>query len=153
MRIAHLLATAGLALAAPALAQTTPAPAANPTPAPTPAPAPAPAPTPVAGTPGTPGTPGTVTAAPTVVNPAVGVKVFDPNGAEVGTIKAMDAQYATLATAKGDVKLPVAGVGPGPNGAAVGLTAAQIDAAVAQAAPAQPAADAAAPKTPAKPRR
>ena len=78
---------------------------------------------------------GTVTA-PAPVAPAVGVKVFDPSGTEVGTIKALDAQYATIATAKGDVKLPAAGVGPGATGAAVGLTAAEIDTAVAQAAPA-----------------
>lgn len=138
MRIAHLLVGATLAFAVPALAQTTPAPAAMPSPAATPTPmaTPVPAATPAAGT------PGTVTATPTVVNPAIGVKVFDPSGTEVGTIKALDAQYATIATANGDVKLPAAGVGPGPNGAAVGLTAAQIDAAVAQAAPARPAADA-----------
>lgn len=93
-----------------------------------------------AGAPGTPATNVTASATPAVVNPAVGVTVYDPAGTSVGTIKAIDATYVTLTTPKGEVKLPAAGVGPGRNGAAVGLTAAQIDAAVAQAAAAQPAA-------------
>lgn len=130
MRIVHLLTGATLVIAAPALAQTQPVgrtplpqPAATATPDAAPADTPPVAPA------------GTVTA-PVPVAPAVGVKVFDPSGAEVGTITALDAQYATITTAKGDVKLPTAGVGPGINGAAVGLTAAQIDAAIAQATPA-----------------
>lgn len=130
MRFVHLLSGVALALAAPALAQTVgrtplPEPAATATPTPDATPADA-----------QPGTPAGTVTAPVPVAPAVGVKVFDPSGTEVGTIKALDTQYATIATAKGDVKLPAAGVGPGVNGAAVGLTAAQIDAAVAQAAPA-----------------
>ena len=92
--------------------------------------------------PGTPAANVAASATPAVVNPAVGVTVYDPSGTSVGTIKAIDATYVTLATAKGEVKLPAAGVGPGRTGAAVGLTAAQIDAAVTQAAAAQPAATA-----------
>ena len=73
------------------------------------------------------------------MQPAVGVNVFDPAGAKVGTIKAMSAQYATLTTAKGEVRLPIAAVGPGPNGAVIGGTAAEIEAAAERAASAQPA--------------
>ncbi len=133
MRIVHLMAGSALALATPALAQTA---GRTPLPAPTTTEAPAAeAMTPPAVAPQAQVATNTVTA-PAPVTPAVGVKVFDPTGAEVGTIKALDAQYATIATAKGDVKLPATGVGPGANGAAVGLTASQIDTAVAQAAPA-----------------
>lgn len=144
MRIVHFLTASTLALAAPALAQ---APGREPMPqtAPTTAPAATPVTPPTTGpmqaapaTTATQAAPAGTVTAPAPVTPAVGVKVFDPSGAEVGTIKALDAQYATIATAKGDVKLPAAGVGPGANGAAVGLTAAQIDAAVAQSAAAAP---------------
>lgn len=61
-----------------------------------------------------------------------GKAVQGVNGTPVGTIKSADAQFVTVTTAKGDVKLPVAGFGPGPDGTVrVGATAAQIDAALA----------------------
>jgi hypothetical protein len=91
------------------------------------------------------------------IGPSVGATVYGAAGAPVGTIKAMDSQYVTLATAKGEVKLPAAGVGPGLKGPVIGLTAAQLDAAVTQAQAAQPAPAAAAPAkkttTPATKRR
>lgn len=148
MRFAILLATAAAIGATPALAQTAtpqtnspqttaPAPAADDTAAPATDAATAPSTT---ATPATPAPGGQViaTTATTLVQPAVGVAVFDPAGAKVGTIKAMTPQYATLTTAKGDVRLAVASIGPGPNGAVIGGTAAEIEAAAEKAASAQP---------------
>jgi hypothetical protein len=66
--------------------------------------------------------------------------VYGAAGSPVGTIKAMDAQYVTVATDKGEVRLPAAGVGPGLKGPVIGLTADQLDAAITQAKAAQPAA-------------
>lgn len=80
-----------------------------------------------------------------------GKTVQGVNGASLGTIKAADAEFVTVTTAKGDVKLPKGGFGPGPEGTVrVNATAEQLDAAVAGAATAAPApgaapADAAAP--------
>ena len=167
MRIAHLLTTGALALAIPALAQTstapvgrTPAPAATPTPSATPM---SPTPSmPMATTPATPAdgtapaasgvqqttpsgapTPGATMADPAAatapIGPSVGATVYGASGNSVGTIKAMDSQFVTLTTEKGDVRLPVAGVGPGLKGPVIGLTAEQLDAAVTQAQAAQPA--------------
>ncbi len=60
-----------------------------------------------------------------------GTSVRSLNGSAVlGTIKATDAEFVTLTTAKGDVKLPVTGFAAGPNGVILGLTAAQFDAVV-----------------------
>lgn len=63
-----------------------------------------------------------------------GATVYGAGGTQVGTIKAADAQFVTLTTAKGEVKLPVAGFGAGPNGVVIGMTAAQLDAAISGAA-------------------
>ncbi|VVT03311.1 conserved exported hypothetical protein [Sphingomonas sp. EC-HK361] len=64
-----------------------------------------------------------------------GAQVKSLNGtAVVGTIKSADAQFVTLTTAKGEVKLPANGFSMGPNGLIVGLTAQQFDAAVSGAA-------------------
>lgn len=65
-----------------------------------------------------------------------GKMVHGLNGAMLGTIKEADAQFVTVKTARGDAKLPVAGFGPGPDGATVqvGLTAEQLDAAMSGAA-------------------
>ncbi len=62
-----------------------------------------------------------------------GATVRGSAGAVVGTVKATDAQYVTLTTSKGDVRLPLVGFGMGANGPVIGMTAAQLDAAVAQA--------------------
>ena len=69
-----------------------------------------------------------------------GAQVKSLNGtAVVGTIKSADAQFVTLTTPKGEVKLPANGFSMGPNGLIVGLTADQFDAAVSgAAAPATP---------------
>ena len=62
-----------------------------------------------------------------------GATVRGAGGASVGTVKSADAQFVTLTTAKGDVQLPMSGFGMGPNGPVIGMTAAQLDAAVTQA--------------------
>lgn len=69
-----------------------------------------------------------------------GTAVSGVNGAPVGTIKAADAEFVTLTTTKGDVKLPVKGFSTGPSGnVIIGMTAAQLDAAISGAAAATPA--------------
>lgn len=69
---------------------------------------------------------------------APGAMVHGTGNAMLGTIKAVDAQYVTLTTPKGDAKLPINGFGPGPNGVVtLGMTQAQLDAAMGGAA-AQP---------------
>lgn len=64
-----------------------------------------------------------------------GAQVKSLNGtAVVGTVKSADAQFVTLTTPKGEVKLPTSGFSMGPSGLIVGLTAQQFDAAVSGAA-------------------
>lgn len=73
-----------------------------------------------------------------------GTQVNGSAGTPVGTIKAADAQYVTLTTAKGDVKLPASGFGADASGKiAIGMTAAQLDAAIAGSTPVPAAAPAA----------
>lgn len=60
-----------------------------------------------------------------------GATVYGTGGASLGTIKATDAEFVTLTTAKGDAKLPIASFGPGPQGVTIGMTAAQLEAAMA----------------------
>lgn len=62
-----------------------------------------------------------------------GAAVRGAAGASVGTVKEADAQYVTLTTAKGDVRLPIASFAAGANGPTISLTADQLDAAIAQA--------------------
>jgi preprotein translocase subunit YajC len=71
---------------------------------------------------------------------AAGAKVVDTSGGLVGSIESIDGDYATLATAKSKVRLPKTSFAMGPNGPVIAMTAAQIDAAAAQAAPPQAAA-------------
>ena len=64
-----------------------------------------------------------------------GTSVTGLNGATLGTIKAADAQFVTLTTAKGDVKLPIAGFSADASGKIVaGITADQLAAATTGAA-------------------
>lgn len=65
-----------------------------------------------------------------------GATVRGAGGAVVGTVKSADAQVVTLTTPGGDVQLPIAGFTSGPEGPAITLTAAQLDAAIAGAKPA-----------------
>lgn len=61
----------------------------------------------------------------------VGASVNDTQGGLVGTITALDAQFATITLASTDeVKLPVAAVAATPTGPVIGMTAAQLQAQV-----------------------
>jgi preprotein translocase subunit YajC len=62
-----------------------------------------------------------------------GAQIHSTDGAVVGTVKASDAQYVTVTTAKSgaDVKLPMNGFSAGANGVVVGFTQAQFEAATA----------------------
>ncbi|MBI0474804.1 hypothetical protein D9601_05445 [Sphingomonas sp. MA1305] len=63
-----------------------------------------------------------------------GTPVTGLNGATLGTVKGADEQYVTLTTAKGDVKLPIAGFSLNASGNVVaGVTADQLAAATASA--------------------
>ena len=67
---------------------------------------------------------------------APGAAVSDSAGVAVGTLTAVDAGFVTVKLTSGaEVRVPRAGVAPGPNGVVVGTTAAQLQAA-ASAAPA-----------------
>ncbi|USU12651.1 hypothetical protein NF701_01925 [Sphingomonadaceae bacterium OTU29THOMA1] len=63
-----------------------------------------------------------------------GTAVIGLNGASLGTIKTADDQFVTVTTAKGDVKLPIAGFSADASGKViVGITADQLAAATAGA--------------------
>jgi preprotein translocase subunit YajC len=64
-----------------------------------------------------------------------GASVTGTGGANIGTIEAVDAEWVTVKLTSGKaVRLPRKAVAPGPNGAVVGVTAAELEAAAAQAA-------------------
>jgi preprotein translocase subunit YajC len=64
----------------------------------------------------------------------VGASVSGSGGTPVGTVAAVDEQFVTLKLASGgSVRLPRSGVGPGPNGLVVGVTAAELEKAAAAA--------------------
>lgn len=64
-----------------------------------------------------------------------GATVYGSAGASVGTIKEADDQYVTITMPKGPVKLPVAAFSKGASGPQIAMTAADLDKAVAAAAP------------------
>lgn len=65
----------------------------------------------------------------------VGASVKGTDGVQVGTIDAIDAEFATIKLASGKlVRIPRSGLGAGAGGATIGSTAAQLEA---QAAPAE----------------
>jgi hypothetical protein len=65
---------------------------------------------------------------------AVGASVTGSQGAPVGTIDAVDAEFVTLKLVSGKlVRLPRKGIAPGPDGAVIGMTAAELEAAAGQA--------------------
>jgi len=72
-------------------------------------------------------------ASPTTI--ATGAKVLDTAGGTAGTIESVDGDYVVLATTKSKVRLPKTSFAMGPNGPVIAMTASQIDAAAAQAAP------------------
>lgn len=59
-----------------------------------------------------------------------GATVYGTAGNELGTIKAVDSQFVTLTTPHGDARLPITGFGPGAKGVTIGLTDAQLAAAM-----------------------
>jgi hypothetical protein len=62
---------------------------------------------------------------------SAGATVYGVGGASLGTIKAVDGEFVTVTTEKGDARLPLGSFGPGPQGVTIGMTAAQLDAAMA----------------------
>ncbi|OWK31524.1 hypothetical protein [Sphingomonas dokdonensis] len=62
---------------------------------------------------------------------SAGASVYGVGGASLGTIKAVDGEFVTVTTEKGDARLPLGSFGPGPQGVTIGMTAAQLDAAMA----------------------
>lgn len=74
---------------------------------------------------------------------APGAAVYGTGGAQLGTIKSVDASFVTVTTTSGDAKLPIAGFGPGPQGVTLGMTAEQLKAAMGGAAATAPTASAA----------
>lgn len=65
-----------------------------------------------------------------------GASVTGSQGGNVGTIEAIDEQFVTVKLGSGKkVRLPRAAVAPGPNGAVIGMTAAELEAAAGAAAP------------------
>lgn len=58
-----------------------------------------------------------------------GTAVSDHNGGAVGTIEAVDADTVTVATPTAKAKLPKNAIAQGPNGAVIGMTRAQLEAA------------------------
>jgi hypothetical protein len=63
-----------------------------------------------------------------------GATIYGPDGAPVGTIDETDAQFATLNVGDQKVKLPLDSFAKGSQGATIGMTAAQLKAAVSGAA-------------------
>ena len=60
---------------------------------------------------------------------APGIAVSDQNGGEVGTIEAVEGDMVTVATPNVKAKLPKSAIVQGPNGAVIGMTQAQLEAA------------------------
>jgi len=73
--------------------------------------------------------------APSTASITAGTKVLDTTGATAGSIESVDGDYVVLATTKSKVRLPKTSFAMGPNGPVIAMTASQIDAAAAQAAP------------------
>jgi preprotein translocase subunit YajC len=69
---------------------------------------------------------------------AAGMAVKDTSGGSVGTVESVDGDFATVATAKSKVRLPKTAFAMRDGGAVIGMTAAQLDQAAAQAGPATP---------------
>jgi len=71
-----------------------------------------------------------------------GASVTGSGGAPVGTIEAVEAGWVTVKLISGTaVRLPRAAVAPGPNGAVIAMSAAELEAAAQQAAAGQAAQD------------
>lgn len=65
-----------------------------------------------------------------------GAAVSDTAGAKVGTVEAVEGDYATIATANSKVRLPLSAFAKGAHGPVIAMSAAELDAAAKSAAPA-----------------
>lgn len=77
--------------------------------------------------------PAATTTAPAAAAPTVGAKVFDAQGAEVGSIEKVDAANAVVYTGTKRATLPLAAFGKSEKGLLISMTQAQLNAAVAEA--------------------
>lgn len=64
-----------------------------------------------------------------------GTAVTDQNGGAVGTIEAVEGDLVTIATPNAKAKLPKSALAQGPNGPIIGMTQAQLEAAVKSSTP------------------
>ena len=71
--------------------------------------------------------------APAAANVTVGAAVSDPSGGAVGTIEAVNGPNATLSTGTAKANLPLTSFAKGENGLVIGMTKADLEAAVAKA--------------------
>jgi hypothetical protein len=115
MTLRILLATTALA-AAPALAQTAPQGTAAPS--------------------TSTGQVGGATGATAGATVSQGAAVYDTQGGSVGTVESVNGDMVVLATQKSKVQLPMSSFASGAKGPVIGMTAAQLDQAAAQASPA-----------------
>ena len=65
---------------------------------------------------------------------AKGAQVSDTAGAKVGTIEAVEGEFAVIATANSKVRLPLSAFAKGANGPVIAMSAAELDAAAKSAA-------------------
>jgi Cu/Zn superoxide dismutase len=63
-----------------------------------------------------------------------GAEVTDTAGAKVGTIEAVEGEFATIATTNCKVRLPISAFAKGANGPVIAMSAAELDAAAKSAA-------------------
>jgi Cu/Zn superoxide dismutase len=63
-----------------------------------------------------------------------GATVSDTTGAKVGTVEAVEGEFATIATANSKVRLPLTAFAKGATGPVIAMTAAELDAAAKSAA-------------------
>ncbi|ATE65409.1 hypothetical protein CMV14_14195 [Rhizorhabdus dicambivorans] len=66
---------------------------------------------------------------------APGIAISDQNGGAVGTIEAIEGDLVTVATPNVKAKLPKSAIVQGPNGAVIGMTQAQLEAAAKASSP------------------
>jgi len=66
-------------------------------------------------------------------NVTVGAKVADTSGGEVGTVESVSGGNAIISTGTAKASIPVSSFAQGPNGLVVGITKADLEAAVAKA--------------------
>jgi hypothetical protein len=88
-------------------------------------------------------------AAQTAASVAAGAKVSGAQGAAIGTVESVEGGFAIVNTGRGKVKLPVTAFAKNETGLVIGMTAAELDAAISAASPAAASSAPAAGSTPA----